>query len=695
MEQLNGQLRQIDFPDNTGGTNLVDNVFKIKPTQAAGGVNFDYVVTGGIRKRLGNSFVNSVANSDLYTLGFGLYAPSSSPTKYNFRAAGQHLQLLDTGTATFTPLTQDNSSATSTPFAANSTQDVQFSQFSNGVSNILWGAGGGSSTVIGAYSTTKFTSNGVAAPTGTMTATNHVSGLGSWSTGNFGVFYYTLVLHKASTGVLSNGGYLATGFGQPVDPTATTTSTLTDSVTLSWTLTGLDTTTIDQIWIYRSAVAGVSGFTTGNLIAQLASTATSFTDLGNLGNPDVLLNQTVGRAGNLIVDNSPLPTGTYNTLTNWGNRLVTASGNQLYISDVNKSESWPLVNYITVPSAGPITGLATISYTSAQANALFELLVIFKERELWVINPGASNNYTTWALLKIDNNVGCPQQSLVVSAQGYLMWIDWRGVWLWDGTSKPIYASRPIEPLFGTAGDLDKSKFSEGCGSLFRRENTVTWFLSSKTYGTQKFAIKMDIRLTLFQIEQNLSGRTVDGVFIQDVTAFPVYAAFSYLPSGSKDEQMLLGDNAGFCYLASQGYADGISDYPFRYLSPPIFGPNPNVKKKFHMVIAWVQDVGNWNIFLDYWSDFETSDSLRTTQGQPISTENQTASLWDIALWDIALWDAYNPNIIPIIFNLQPGMANSNEGTALQIQFRNDTANQPLIIHGYSVIYSELGGITA
>lgn len=680
-----GQFLQKDFSDNLGGTNLVDSVFKINETQAANGFNFDYILTGGIRKRLGPTLINSVADSQLYSLGFGLYAPVSGTSKSVIRAAGTKLELFDTSVPSFTALTQDNTAVSSNPFTSGTTQDVQFVQFSNGTSDILWGAGGGASVPVGVYSTTKFTANGQSAPTGSVgTAVNAHNG-GSWTAA--GKYFYAVVLHKASTGVLSNA---------TLDVSATTVNT-DDTVTLTLsTITGYDAVTDDQFWIYRSAINGVSGFTTGNLIAKVSVATTTFVDKGDIGNPDLLSSQNIPRAGNTVLDNSTLPSGTYNTLAIWGNRLATSSGNSLYISDVNKSESWPTVNYITVPSAGPITALATISFTSPQATNLLELLVIFKERELWVLNQGASNNYTTWTLLKIDSNAGCPQQSLVVSAQGYLAWIDFRGVHLWDGNSKPIYCSRLIEPLFGDNGDLDKTKFNEGCGAFFKRENQITWFLSSKTYGEQKYAIKMDVRLTLLRIEQNLTGRTIDGVFIQDKYTFPTYAAMAYIPLNGAQEQMVLGDNAGFCYFASNGTSDGGSDYEFTYQTAPLHMGDPSTQKAFHKVIIWVQDVGNWNIELDYWADYKVGSLYQTTQFLPISTENESGTaLWDVAFWDVAFWDAFIPNVIPVIFNLQQGQHNSTFGSAIQLQFRNTTKDQPIVIHGFSVVYSNLGGITA
>lgn len=681
-QNKNGQFIQQDFPDNTGGTNLVDSVFKIKPDQAAGGVNFDYVLTGGIRKRLGSPKINSVADSQLESLGYGLLAPVSGTSKSVIRAAGRRLQLFNTDTPLLTTLSQDTAAAGTTPFASGTATNTQFVQFSSGTNDILWAAGGGATLPVGAYSTSKFTSNGQVVPSGTFSTAVNSHNSGSWTAA--GNYYYAVLYRKGSTQALSNA---------TLDVIATTVNT-DDTVTI--TLGAVpDQTLVDKIYIYRSARSGVSGFTTGNLIAQLTSSSTSFVDKGDLGNPDILLAQNLPRAGNVVLDNSTLPSGTFNTLALWGHRLVTASGNNLYISDVDKSESWPLTNYITVPSAGPITALGSISFTSPQANSLQELLVVFKERELWVLAPGASSNYTTWTLLKVDSNVGCPNQSMVVTAQGFLAWIDYRGVWLWDGTSKPIYCSRLLEPLFGTNGDLDKTQFPNACSSFFRRENQIVWFLSSKTYGVQKFAIKMDVRLTMLQIEQNLTGRTIDGVLIQDVHAFPIYASMAYVPLNGQNEQMVLGDNAGFNYFASNGYSDGGASYLWRYLTAPLHCGDPNTSKQFHKVVVWVQDVGNWNLYLDYWSDFVTSADLQTTIGLPLSTENQSSALWDIATFDYSYWDAYYPNITPLVFNLQAGAANSAQGAAIQLQFRNDNMNQPITIHGFSLLYSPLGGITA
>jgi hypothetical protein len=660
--------------DNIGGLNISDSVFKVQDNQAMGGSNYDHSLTGGIKKRYGNTKVNTSADTELKSIGIGLYNTAAS-SKSVIRGADTRLQLFDVSTPSFTNLSEDTTAAGSAPLTSGSVIPINWAQFNNGTSNILWSIGAGQTLPNGVYSTSKYTQNGVPAPT---TSAFSAASVGSGGTLSPGVYRYTLVFRKTSTQALSNGS----------STEASVTCVTNDSVSLSWTFTNNDTTKYDNIYIYRSALNGSASFTTGDLIAQLSISSTTYTDTGT----SVLSSTNVPRAGSTVLDNSVLTSATYNAMTVFKRRLVVATGSTLSISDLNKSESWPTVNSITIPSGGNITGLAVISFTSAQANTLDEILCIFKERELWVIT---GNDYTDWVLKYIDQT-GCPNQSLIVTGNGFLTWIDHRGVHLWDGTSKPFYCSKPLEPLFGKDGDLDKTKYSYGVGQFFRKESVVIWYLSSKTYGEQKFAIKMDLRLTLPRMEQSMMGRNIDAVFALDDYATPVYSALSYIPATSSDETLLTGDDSGYCYKAYSGFSDASSAIDFSYRTKPLNMGDPNTDKLYHKVVVWVSNVGTWNLLLDYWSDFKVGETVKSTVAAPLSTAaNNEAALWDIAYWDVASWDDYEAGIVPVVFNLQPGMANSNQGKAIQLQFRNENADEPVTIHGFSVFWSELGGITA
>lgn len=668
--QGNGAFKQADYYDNTGGLNISDSPFKIKDECATNGsLNYNYSQTGGVTKRLGHDKVNSIADSSLKTIGLGLNN-SALGVKSVIRAADTHLQLLDVSTPSFTNLTEDIASANSTFLTAGSTQPVVFSQFNTATNNILWAAGGGMTIPYGIYSNTKASKNGSQTPGGSISATPSLTG------GTFaatGTYFYAVARHKLGTGALSNAA---------LDTSATIANT-TDIVTINLTgITGTDTNRDDLYYIYRSAVGGVTSFTTGDLIAQVSAASTSYVDTGTY----ITTAANIPRAGNTILDNSALPAATYNAMTVWKRRLIVAAGSTVYLSDLNKPESFPLSNVLTIPTGGNITGLAIISLTSVASNGIDELLVIFKDREIWVIT---GTSVSDWALKFIDNT-GCGSQPLAVNANGYLAWIDYRGVYLWDGTGKPIYCSKPIEPLFDKNGDLNKTLLSQASGQFFRKENTIIWFLSHKVFGDQRFQLKMDLRLTLPSVEASLMTRMMDGVFIYDKTTFPIYAALSYLPSSYSDESLLLGDSSGFIYKAFNAYADAGLDYSFTYGTKFLDMGNPNQEKRFNYVVVWVEELGTWDLNLDFWTDYASSSGTRSTRALPLSTRsNNAAALWDVAFWDVAFWDDYDTRPKALIFQLASDTMNNSEGKCLRLQFRQETANQPVSILGYSVLYTD------
>jgi len=660
----NGNFKQEDYYDNIGGINIADSPFKMKKEQALLCLNATYIRTGGVKKRNGHALINSSANAELTSFGIGLRDTSSS-SKSLIRAAGTKIQLFDPSVPSFTNLTEDTLAAGSDFLNTSTTQPVVFQEFNNSNAQTLWSTGGGMSAVYGAYSTSKVTKNGSDLPTGTISAVVSATG-GSFTVGTY---YYSIALRKTSTQALSNA---------TLDVVAVIANT-TDKVTIDFTsLTGLDTTKYDKIYLYRSAVGGVTAFTTGSLVSIINSTVTNYVDTGTV----TLSAQNIPRSG-ATVDNSVLPSGTYKVITLFKRRLITSSGSTIYLSDVNKPESWP--NEISIPSGGEITALAVLSFTSVGSNTLDEILCIWKESELWVVT---GNNTSDWVLKFIDKS-GCPGSALPVNANGYLAWINYRGVYLWDGTGKPIYCSRLIEPLFARNGDLVKTQLYLGHGQLYEKDNTVVWYLSHAVYGTQKFQLKLDLRLTLPGVDSTLTGRILDGVFLFDTSAFPLYASKAYLPSNS-DETLVIGDNAGKTYKAFFVDADAGADYQFLYTTPYLDQGNPNQEKRYHYVIAWAEKLGDWDIILDYWTDFRTGDAIKSTRSQPLSSNQSTsAALWDVAFWDVGSWDDFNTSLVPIVFVLSSDTNNNSEGKCIKLQFRQETMNEPVTILGYSVLYTE------
>jgi hypothetical protein len=656
---------ETSYFENVGGINNSDSPFRVKETQATGGANFEYTQEGGIQKRRGHDAINSIADTQLKTRGLELYNTTIG-TKTLIRAADRKIQAADIDALTFTNLSQDLTAATTNVFPASTSTTTAFAAFNTDTVSLL-NFVGNTDGVYSIYSPTKYTKNGAVPPAGSVTTAVSASG-GAFTTS--GTFVYAVSYLKTSTGAESNA---------TLDVSATITNT-TDKVTLTLsTLTAVDTATYNRVNIYRSPVGGSSGFTVGDLVATLTLPVASYVDTGTR----LLAAQNLPRADSVIVDNSVLPAGTYNTVSLWKRRLVTAVGSTVKISDLNVPESWPTVNDIIIPSGGPITATAVISFNTDYGND--EYLAVFKERELWLIR---GNDYTDFTLSFVDT-VGCQAQSLITLANGFLTWVDYRGLYLWDGSGKPIYASKPIESMFNIDGDLDKSKLQYGYSGYFRTQNMVYWFLTSKTYGDQKICLKMDLRLTLPGVETTLSGRILPGVFVMDAQAQAIYACKAYIPTGSAEEKFILGDDSGFLYNGFSQYSDNGTAIDFQYYTPFLDLGSPNISKRAHKVIVWVDEIGDWDLTLDYWAGYRSSLLQKSTLEAPISKQPQNATaLWDVAYWDQSNWDDFTPRLNGVVFNLHNDQGNS-EGDCFRFRIRQDGVDQPVTVYGYTVIWTE------
>ena len=675
MQRAGAKLQE-DYFENTGGLNPTDSPFVVKPGAAAAGFNYEYTQTGGFKKRFGHPTINTTPDTQLKTLGIAL-RQTKEDSKLSVRVAGTKIQTFTQTPVAFTNLTQDTTASGSDFANSSSTVPVSDVMFTGESVDVLWLAGAGMSKIYGVCSDTKVTANGVETPTGVVTAT--VGALtGVWdATGNY---RYAFAYHKASTGAQSNVA---------LEISATIANT-TDKVTLNFAgLTNLDTTLYDTIYIYRSVVNGAEGFTTGSIVAILPVASTTYVDTGL----SVVDAQNVPRAGNLLLDNSTLPTNNYNLLTLFKRRLVTVKDSTIYISDLNKTEGWPIINRIPIATGGKITAIGVISFTTPTSSSIDEFLCVWKDHELWVISgDGFIDDFglVDWKVTFIDNT-GCSANRSVIIANGYVAWLSERGVFLWDGAGKPIYISRQIENYFGLDGEFDKSKFPLAVGTFYRKQNEIIWFISHKVYGEQKVALKLDLRLTLPQVSNTLGERVLDAIFITDNMAHPVYACNVQKAALQAEQFMIVGDNAGYLYRAYSAHVDGTTDpIEFEYETTYLNQNSPGVQKTYTEVIAWVEQLGDWSLTLDFWSNYRGNEDEKSTSTVKIGTLDNSAALWDVAVWDSASWDEYKPKPKPITFHLRSPRGNVT-GDCIKLRFKQEGANQPITIYGYSIIYSEVG----
>lgn len=657
--------------NNQGGLNVTDSPISMGDNQATGqSYNYDYQQTGAITKVLASSAINGSADTELLTQGLGIHHSVSTDSRTVIRAAGTRLQTFDTSAGTFTNLTDDTVSA-STSFLSgtDTTQPVVFAPFNTTDGGTqLWMAGGGMSALQG-YTGTNITSNGTPVPTGSVTPTVNTSAGGTFS--STGTYYYGFQFRKLGTQAYSN---------VTLDVAAVVVHTA-DTVTLPLTsITNIDTTRYDKIRIWRSAAGGSSGFTTGSIVATIASTSTTYTDTGT----STADSQNVPRAGNAVLDNSVLSTATYKYVTAFKRRLVTASNSTIFLSDLNKPESWPTANSITIPTGGPITALGVIGVPSEYTTGAAEYLCIWKERELWVLTGTSSDD---WELLFVDRT-GCPSQSLVVPFNGFISWLSYNGIYIWEGRGRPSRVSRPIQALFGSDGDLDKSKLSYGYACQYEKNNQVIWRVSHRTKGVNKLSIKMDTRLTTLAASQNLQNAEMDGVFITDTDSNSLYAIASFRAS-NLDEFILSGDDSGFVYKM---YIS-TSAVSFDYETKPLDMGNPLVLKRFKRVLVYLERLTDNDLSLFYWADYRTRTEYQSKVSVSMKPLKGTLpALFDIAQWDLAYWDDYSPDISPIEFNLH-SQENNAEGISLKLRFEQLEALAPVRIHGFAVEWDAIGNI--
>lgn len=671
--QKQGSALQFDYYQNIGGINNSDSPFIVSPNHCYNSKNAEYYPKGGFRKRLGASKVNTSADTELTTFGLGLRR-TFDDTKTTIRAAGTKIQSLAISSGAFTNLSEDDSSVGTDFLGASTDIPVKMTMFNTSTVGVLWMAGGGMDDIYGAYSTSKITSNGVPIPTGAISGTGTGTGSGLAS----GTYYLAVAYRKTSTQAISNA---------VLDAAVTISSDQNIDIDLSG-LTNVDTTKFDKVYIYLSAVGGSSDFTTGDLILQTDITTSNPTYTGT----PVLSNQNVPRSGNTTLDNSDLPSGTFKTMTLFKRRLVTADEGTLYISDLNKPESWPAHNVITIPSGGPITGLATLSFTTPTSSNLDEYLVIFKEREMWVLTGTGTvtNSLPDWSLTFIDF-IGTNSQTCIVNANGYIAWLSQSGVYIWDGSDKPIYASKLIEMFFTEDGDIDKSKLYLSWGIRHDKTQQIIWYLSHKIYGEQMFAIKMDMRLTLPQATRTANQRLLEAVFTTDTFDSGLYAGDAQIPSGESSEIFLVGDDAGFVRKMYNSTADDFSGIEFEYETPFLDQGMPNTRKNYTQIIAWFDDVGNWDITLDYWTDYRISESEKSTVQAKIPTnvKNSTA-LFDVADFDVANFDNYESRMVPVVFNLN-STKNNTMGDCIKLKIKQQEADKPTICYGWSIVCTPVG----
>lgn len=715
MARRDGQYLVEDFFTNTDGLNTVDSPFVVGHNTISDGVNVEYVARGGFRRRDGHTRRGS-ADSDTRTIGAALWDKPGTGRLVikasNTGAAGK-LKAVDLTSYSPTTLTSDEASPSSTPLPNNTSIPVSFSMFNTSSAGILWAAGSAATNLYGVYSGTKFTANGSVAPTVSSPATfSFVGSGGNYIAGLYSKYMITFI--KGSTSAESN----ATVLGK-----TTSASGGSDSATVIFSAaTFPDVTKYTKMRVYRqisfAAFADNSAFTGGTLIAEITISGLANFNSGTItltdkfdsitmsGSGSATNNLTgvsdslVPNSGFVVLDNSPLPSGTFNVVTTWKRCLVTASNNTVYISDTNKPESWPLSLRFNIPSGGAIQALAVISASSITSSQIDEYLLIFKQNELWVVTGDPDPVNTSSLSLKFVDSVGAVGPLAVVVAEGICLWFSTRGVYGWNGNGKPIHFFRPIKDKLASSGDIDLTKAQKIWGIYKPDTKHVVFCVSSKaqgsngssTQGENTYIYKQSLEFVQGS-KTDLANKTdLDGSFTPEILPTSAACGVAFYPTTTSTKQVQwFADYSGYVWTMYDAITDSTRVQPFEYTTQFIPLGSPFISKKVHRVLLYFKNNGPINLTMNYWSKyrFQVVDQSSTEFMSTESGNTASSSIWGATTWGSGLWAAsISSKTDPAIFELNNNNNNS-EGDSFKFQFTNSDYTLPLEFIGFSVYYTD------
>ncbi len=169
-----------------------------------------------------------------------------------------------------------------------------------------------------------------------------------------------------------------------------------------------------------------------------------------------------------------------------------------------------------------------------------------------------------------------------------------------------------------------------------------------------------------------------------------LYAGLTYLPANN-DEIYLVGDAAGFLYQTYRGPSDSGAGIAFTYQTKAFDLGQPSIAKQFSKVVVYIDRLSNRDLMLQYWAGYRVLAEERSEISVSMDEAGKlAASLWDLAVWDSSMWDEYALKTIPIVFNLNSNQ-NNNQGDSIMLKFSQLEANAPVVIHGFSIYWDQIG----
>jgi hypothetical protein len=155
------------------------------------------------------------------------------------------------------------------------------------------------------------------------------------------------------------------------------------------------------------------------------------------------------------------------------NRLVYASGRNLYFSDRNYPASIISLNTVDIGSEQSITGVVEHS----------DSLIVFTESETWLYRPSVGGALSSQGrLTQLSGNIGCLSSNAYATVDSTLMWIDKNGVYSMSGGFGITNISNDFSPLFTSfiKNPMTSYYVDNGWTSTTNQQPNTTVMFSSK-----------------------------------------------------------------------------------------------------------------------------------------------------------------------------------------------------------------------
>jgi hypothetical protein len=148
-----------------------------------------------------------------------------------------------------------------------------------------------------------------------------------------------------------------------------------------------------------------------------------------------------------------------NIIATHKNRIFMAKDKTLYFSALSKTTDWTTVddagNIPIVNARGNITGIQEFA----------DHVMVFTNNGIYELFGDGPENFV---LADLSNEIGCIARRTIKEVNGQLYWLDYNGVYTYDGNSLPILTGHKAKAWLDSEGST--SLFTNACAGVFRNK---------------------------------------------------------------------------------------------------------------------------------------------------------------------------------------------------------------------------------